>query len=69
MDLESLSRELHFLEVGRYVRKVVLQRPYVEVVRPKRAISDGQAQLAGRGPGVRLLAETNEWARGAGLAA
>jgi hypothetical protein len=48
LDLESLSWEFQFLELGRQVGEFLSQHPHVEVVRLKSAILDLQKQIAGQ---------------------
>jgi hypothetical protein len=63
IDLESLSTEFQFVELGRQVGEFVLQHPHVEVVRLKSAILDLQKPLAGQNRERCQLAEATERAR------
>jgi chromosome segregation ATPase len=57
INLESLSSELQFTELGRRVGKFVLQHPHVEIVRFKSAITALQRRLAGQDRELYHLAE------------
>jgi hypothetical protein len=48
IDLESLSREFQFVELGRQVGEFVSQHTHVEVAWLQSAMSDLQRQLAGQ---------------------
>jgi myosin heavy subunit len=63
IDLESLSTEFQFVELGRRAGEFVSQHPHFEVVRLKSAISDLQRQLAGQNREFCQLAEANGRAR------
>jgi hypothetical protein len=63
IDLESLSQEFQFLELGRQIREFVSQHPHVEVFRLKSATSDLQRQLAGQNRELSQVAEANGRAR------
>jgi hypothetical protein len=62
-DLESLSRQFQFVEVGPRIGEFVSQHPHVEVVRPQSAISNLQRPLAGQNRELCRLAEANGRAR------
>jgi predicted nucleic acid-binding Zn-ribbon protein len=57
IDLESLSAEFQFVELGRQVSEFVSQHPHIEVIRLQSAILDLQRRLAGHD---RKLCELNE---------
>jgi cell division protein FtsB len=59
IDLESLSREFQFVELGRQVADFVSQHPHTEVVRLKSAMLDLQRQIAGQNRELCQLAEAN----------
>jgi hypothetical protein len=63
IDLESLSTEFQFVELGRQVADFVSQHPHVEVVRLKSAILDLQRQLAGQNRELCQLTGANDRAR------
>jgi regulator of replication initiation timing len=63
IDLESLSSEFQFVELGRRVEEFISQHHHVEVVRLKSAIVDLQRRLAGHDREFCQLVEANRRAR------
>jgi chromosome segregation ATPase len=59
LDLESLTKEFQFVELGRQVSEFVSQHPHVEVVRLKSEIADLRRRLAGQDRELCQLAEAN----------
>jgi hypothetical protein len=59
IDLESLSSEFQFTELGRWVGEFVSQHPHVEIVRFKSEITALQRRLAGQDWELYHLAEAN----------
>jgi hypothetical protein len=63
LDLESLTKEFRFVELGRQVAELISQHPHVEVIRLRSAIAPLEAQLARQDRELCQLAEANERAR------
>jgi hypothetical protein len=63
INVESLSGEFQFLELGRQIREFISQRPHVEVAVLQSTTSDLQKQLAGQNREVCQFAEADGWAR------
>jgi oligoendopeptidase F len=59
LDLESLTKELQFVELGRQVAEFLSQHPHVDVNRLKSAIADVQRRLAGQDRELCQLTEAN----------
>jgi hypothetical protein len=46
LNLESLTKEFQFVELGRHVSEFLSQHPHVDVIRLKSAMSDVQRRLS-----------------------
>jgi peptidoglycan hydrolase CwlO-like protein len=59
LDIESLSSEFQFVELGRKVTEFISQHPHIEVIRLKSAITGLHRRLARQDRELCQLAETN----------
>jgi capsule polysaccharide export protein KpsE/RkpR len=59
LDLESLTKEFQFAELGRQVSEFLSQHPHVDVIRLKSAIADLERRLAGQDRELCQLTEAN----------
>jgi hypothetical protein len=59
LDLESLTKEFDFVELGRQVAEFVSQHPHIDVIPLKSAIADLRRRLVGQDQEFCLLAEAN----------
>jgi hypothetical protein len=59
LDLESLTKEFQFVELGRQVAEFILQHPHIDVIPLKSAIADLWRRLAGQDRELCLLTEAN----------
>jgi chromosome segregation ATPase len=62
LDLESLTKEFQFAELGRQVAEFLPQHPHVDVIRLKSAVADLERHLARQDRELCQLAEANGWA-------
>jgi hypothetical protein len=63
LDLESLTNEFHFLELGRQVAEFLSPRPHIDAIRLKSAIADLRGWLAAQDRELCLVAEASGRAR------
>jgi hypothetical protein len=59
LDLESLTKEVQFVELGRQVAEFISQHPHIDVIPLKSAIADLRRRLAGQDRELCLLARAN----------
>jgi hypothetical protein len=63
LDLESLTKEFEFVELGRQVSEFLSQHRHIDVIRLQSAIADLEGQLAGQDRELCGLARANGRAR------
>jgi hypothetical protein len=59
LDLESLTKEFQFVELGRQVAEFLSQHPHIDVIRLKSAIADLRRRLAGQDRELSQLTEAS----------